>query len=488
MKSYEHDARKGSQRPRVSVIHGDAAFSDGADVVEFMADLGVNMFPWERYVLDVWCSKGADGKATCTTNGLAVPRQNGKNLVIEGFEAYYLAALGYHILHTAHRVKTAKKSFQRLVKYFTDEKHPELMELVEKIRYTNGEEAIFLKNGGSVEFSARSRAGSRGFDDIQIVIFDEAQDLTDDQLEAIMYTLAASSKGDRTMIFTGTPPDPKSPGTVFARRRKAAFKPDAKRTSWLEWSVKECPPPDSTFEDVKDLVYEVNPSMGYILDEEFAEDEFSTSSIDGFARERLGWWCDYGGVEKVVEAADWKACETDNPPADGALSCAVKFAPDGSEGVLAVCLKPKDGTPYVEIAACRSMNNGVRWFADWLDARRGKIAAVTIDGLSSTSALVSALEERRMPQRMVNTPGSSGVASACAMFADAVKDGSIQHFGQPDLDMAVTMCGKRSIGSNGGFGFDTNDNGDAVLAEAAALAYWTAMTTKRRPGRKAVVL
>ena len=488
MKSSGRGGRKGSQSPRVSIVNGEPAFSDGADAVALMADMGVSLYPWEERVLDVWCSKSEDGKAACTTNGLSVPRQNGKNLVLEAFELYYLAALGYHILHTAHRVKTAKKSFQRLVKYFTDEKHPELMELVEKIRYTNGEEAIFLKNGGSVEFSARSRAGSRGFDDIQIVIFDEAQDLTDDQLEAIMYTLAASSKGDRTMIFTGTPPDPKSPGTVFARRRKAAFKPDAKRTSWLEWSVKECPPKGATFDDVKDLVYETNPSMGYILDEDFAEDEFSTSSIDGFARERLGWWCETGGAEHVVSADDWAKCQVEEPPDELLRAVGVKFSPDGMEGVLTLCIKPKEGAPYVEVIDCRSMDKGVRWFADWICQRKATIAQVAIDGFASTSALKAALKDRGIPPKMVTVSSPSIIAEACSMFADAVKDGNLTHYGQPDLDNAVTRCGKRRIGGNGGFGFETNDEGDATIAESAALAYWQAVKTRRRPGRGSRIL
>ena len=82
---------------------------------------------------------------------------------------------GEKILHTAHQVKTSKKSFRRLVSMFTDKRHPEVMDAVEHIRFTNGEEAIELKNGGGIEFSARSRQAARGFDGISLVVYDEAQ-------------------------------------------------------------------------------------------------------------------------------------------------------------------------------------------------------------------------------------------------------------------------------------------------------------------------
>ena len=123
------------------------------------------------------CARDERDRPAYVTAGLSIPRQNGKNLVLEVFEVYQMVVCGARILHTAHRVKTAKESFDRLVRYFKTEP---LASLVERIRYTNGEETIVLTNGGKIQFSARSRANTRGFADIQIVVFDEAQDLTDE--------------------------------------------------------------------------------------------------------------------------------------------------------------------------------------------------------------------------------------------------------------------------------------------------------------------
>ena len=174
----------GSQMPRVQ-IEPKRAGTDGDDAAMLMEAYGNRLDAWQKLVLDCWLGKDEDGQYNVTSAGLAVPRQNGKNVCIEGLEFFGLIMNGERILHTAHQVRTSKKSFRRLVAMFTDKHHPEIMEIVKTIRYTNGEEAIELVNGGTIEFLARSRQAARGFDGISRLVFDEAQELTDDQVERV---------------------------------------------------------------------------------------------------------------------------------------------------------------------------------------------------------------------------------------------------------------------------------------------------------------
>ena len=474
------------------MLVGDADHTDGDDASALIASMGMDLFPWERSVLGDWCMRDESDRPAYVTCGLSVPRQNGKNAILEAFEVYHLAVCAAHILHTAHRVKTAKKSFQRLVRYFTDKRHPELSGLVENIRYTNGEEAIYLRNGGSIEFSARSRAGTRGFDDIQIVVFDEAQDLTDDQLNAIMYTLAASSTGDRQMVFTGTPPDPSSPGTVFARTRESALKRPAKRTCWHEWGVTELPPRGSTFADVLDSVYETNPSMGYTLDEEFTETEFANADIDGFARERLGWWSEQGAAAAIAKA-DWDATAIpkEDAPAEGRKAFGVKFAPDGSLVSLSACRLPGDGPAFVECVGTGSMADGIGWLSDFLatEDMEETTAAIAVDGRNGAGALLDKLREV-YPRQALMVPGSKGVVDASSMFEQALRDRSVSHWGSPNgeqaaLDGSALKSIKRPVGSDGGWAYGGDDS---AVIESAVLAFWAAKTTNRDPEGGCVVL
>ena len=154
---------RGSQEPRIK-IKPDRSGTDGEDAALLMDAYGCHLDEWQRDIIDCWLGKDENGKYNVTSAGLSVPRQNGKNVCLEAREFYGLVVNGERILHTAHQVRTSKKSFRRLAAMFTDKRHPEVTDIVKQIRYTNGEECIELDNGGIIEFSARSRQAARGFD------------------------------------------------------------------------------------------------------------------------------------------------------------------------------------------------------------------------------------------------------------------------------------------------------------------------------------
>lgn len=475
-------ARRGAQEPRVRV-EPKRLYTDGDDAATLSAAYGLAPDPWQKIVLDAWLGRGKNDKYTATTCGLAVPRQNGKNAIIEERELYGLTVIGESFLHTAHEVKTARKAFLRLCSFFENEReYPELAEMVVSIRKTNGQESITLNNGGNIEFSARSKSAARGFTK-DVVVFDEAQELTDEQMEAILSTMAAAPLGNRQLIFTGTPPPPSSPGEVFRRVRADAMakKPD-RHLSWHEWSVEY-------IGDVTDRErwYATNPALGIRLDEEFTETELRRLSEDGFARERLGWWSSES-QSAVISEAEWAALSVDDPPAGGKLAYGVKFSPDGATVALAVALKPKDATPFVELIEHRSMRDGTAWLAEWLTARKNGAAAIVVDGRSNADSLVAQLRENGVPQKEICVPRTADVIASATRFLNAVREKKISHFGQPALDVPVTRAKKRPIGSGGGWGWGGIGDADASPIEAVTLAYWGVMTSKRNPGRKARML
>ena len=450
--------------------------------------MGVDLYPWELLVLDSWCARDGRDRPAYVSCGLSVPRQNGKNAILEAYELYMLAVCGAHILHTAHRVKTAKKSFQRLVRYFTDRRHPEVLSMVSNIRYTNGEEAIHLSNGGSIEFSARSRAGTRGFDDIQVVIFDEAQDLQDDQLNAIMFTLSASSTGDRQMVYTGTPPDPSSPGTVFRRNRASSIANPPKRSVWQEWGIEGLPPRGSTFTDLVESVYESNPSMGYVLDIEYTESEFESADLLGFAVERLGYWTPESSAAAAIPRKVWESSAIDaiGDAYRGRMAFGVKFSPDGSTYALAGCKLGggRAGGAAIELVELGTTERGTAELARALHSRRGRASAVAIDGMSGASALCDALASLKAPRGYVMRPRTGDVVSAAQGLVDGLKDGSVAHTRQDALDASALGSVRRPIGNRGGWGFGAGDVSEPTAIEAASLALWAARTTRRNPRRK----
>ena len=451
-----------------------------------MSDLGLDMLPWQRLVLGDWCANDEQARPSYTTCGLDVSRQNGKNVVVEGYTDYRIAVCGWHVLHTAHRVKTAKKAFNRLVRYFTDKDHPEMMALVKQIRRTNGEEAIFLTNGGSIEFMARTNSGARGFDDIQLVVYDEAQELTDEQFAAVSFTLAASSTGERQSIFLGTPPNESCPGTVFARVRGAALEGKSRKTNWNSWSVEKLPKADCAFEDVVEDVYAANPSMGYLLDEDYTSSEFTGCTMLDFAHERLGWWSDVVAVARAIPRKAWEGSAIESIGGDYPRRTAfgLRFSPDGKRWAMAGCKSDGRGGYAVELVACGEQADGTRGLADFLIARRGSACAVAIDGIGAADALDEQLQELKAPKGYVVRPKAADVITAASVFVEMLAARRCRHTSSPQLDESARLAVRRAIGARGGWGFGTDGKCDSTPVEACSLALMACKASKRNPKRK----
>ena len=444
------------------------------ECIAFSEAGGFHPLEWQRTVLSSWVGVNAFGRWSARTCGNSIPRQNGKTLgVSEPRMNWGACALNELVLYTSHLQKTSTETFEDMAAFFDQRK---FRKYIKAIRTALGREAIEFKAGGRIKFLARTRNGGRG-QHCDLLVFDEAQELTDEQQASFTPALSASSNPQT--IYTGTPPDESAPGTVFRRIRQRGLDREPNR-AWAEWSVDE-------IGDVRDRSrwYAANPSLGLLILEETVETESIDFAADKFARERLGWWSpEEKLVEHVIDIEAWALCETDEPPADGLMACGVKFGQD--RATLAACLRPDGRAAYVEWLDTRPLSEGVGWLAQWLAARRQRIASVAIDGRAGTGALTTKLAELGFPARAVAVPSAADVAKANSMLVNAVSEGEVEHYGQEELTDSATKTARRRIG-NDGYGFEDSGGADATLVEACALAHWQALTTKRRPGRKAVV-
>lgn len=477
----------GNQIPRIR-IEPHRGSTDGAGAAMLMAAYGVTLDEWQKLVVDCWLGKDAAGCYTVTNGGLSISRQNGKNTCLEAREFYGLVINGERILHTAHQMRTAKKSFRRLEAMFTDKHHPEILKLVKKIRYGIGEECIELKNGGMVEFVARTRQAARGFDGISLVVYDECQELTEDQAEAIMAVLSASSTGIRQQLFVGTPPYPGCNGNVFRRFRDAciasAGKGEETSNSWHEWSVAAKSLDEITVSD-KALWYACNPALGLRLTEEFTRSESETLSPDGFARERLGWWAEIvtDKVEKAIDAAAWGKCKSDDLKPEGKTAYGVKFSIDGAQVVLAGAVIPKEGKARISIIDVRPMGFGMSWLAEWLNERYKQASCVVIDGRNGADVLIDKIRGTWLFKDSVIKPSAQNVVTAATLLINDINENAVTWYsGQDALNESALTATKRKIGGGWGFG-----GAGSELLDACSLALWGAKTTRRDPTRRMLI-
>lgn len=470
----------GNQEPRIK-IEPDRVDTDGKGAFLLMQKYGCTLDEWQRLVLDCWLGVDSSGNYTMTSGFLSLARQNGKNVIIEARELYGLIVNGEKILHTAHLLKTSKKAFYRLVAIFENTKYPELNELVADIRRTNGEETIQLKNGGIIEYGSRSKQTARGFDGISLIVFDEAQDLEDNQLEAIMSTLSASSTGTRQIIYAGTPPYPDCAGTVFKRsREKILSGTKNEHNAWHEWSI-EC----ENMEDFdimdKSFWYQCNPSLPKRLTEEFTTEEARTLSKDGFMRERLGWWAPtmVHSVEVAIDPVKWMECKSDDPKPEGKTAYGVKFSADGSEVCLCGAVIPQTGKPRISLIARENTGIGLNWLAKWLNERVKIGCCVVIDGRNGVDVLIDKISGIWVFKNSIIKPNVEFIIGATGYLVNSLAENNLTWFsGQEDLSNSAGSAVKRPIGKAWTFG-----GANSLPIEACALALYGCKQSKRNPQR-----
>lgn len=474
----------GNQKPRIC-IEPEYHDTDGEGARLLMEKYSKPLDEWQRNILNCWLSKNAKGEYIVTSGGLSVSRQNGKNFILEAIEFYHLVVNGSKILHTAHLVSTYKKAFRRLEPLFTDKRYPEITELVDHIRYANGEEEIALKNGGSIEYISRSGRNARGYDAISLIVFDEAQFLTDEQIEALMSTLAASDSGNRQLLYTGTPPDPLCPGTIFRKFREniiqEAGENKNEHESWHEWSV------SGHIDEIditdRKLWYMSNPAMGIRLTEEFTATEMKTLSKDGFLRERLGWYSPIITQQAVyaIDHKKWDECGSDLPAGeDKKVAYGVKFSADGSDVCLCGASLQEDKTVRVEVIERKQTGCGISWLVNWLNERKGKACCVVVDGKNGADLLIDRLAETWKFKDSVIHPSASDVIASVSFLINEVNEHTVTWYKpQEMLNNSAMTATKRPIGKGFGFGGD-----DPTPIECCAMALWAVRTSKRNPMKK----
>lgn len=447
--------------------------------------------PWQDLVVNCWLAIDPTGKLKHGRCGLAVPRQNGKNAILEMVELYKMVVQGRKILHTAHEVKTARKAFLRLSGFFeNDRRWPELARMVKEIRRTNGQEAIILHKaacpslkdgecdcprdgGGSCEFIARSRGSGRGFT-VDDLVCDEAQELTDEQLEALLPTISSAPSGDPQQIYTGTPPSPGSPGTVFRRMRDAGITRKDPRLAWLEWSVAE-------IGDIFDRhrVAATNPALGVRLQMSVIDDELGQMTPEGYARERLGWWAQSGPAAKPkIDETVWTARSTAAPLTVGRIAVGVKFD-HGMVAAAACRYNPDSERAHCEVLGEWDETTGIDVLGAFLGSQWRQLASIVIDGRSGAGTLAERLS--KLPRSVVRLPTVPEVQTAHTMTLTAIETGKVTHANQPGLNGAVKVATQRKIGKLGGWGWEAIGDGDVLPLDAMTFALWGATTSKRNP-------
>lgn len=452
--------KKGNAIPTQSV-YLDGVESPFEKAVEWYEKTGRRALQWQKSLLQQIMTLNEEGLWTHTKFGYSVPRRNGKNEIIAMREFWALME-GERVLHTAHRTTTSHSSWERL------------LELLDRAgveyratRAVGRETVELVGTGGRIDFRTRSPKGGLG-EGFDLLVIDEAQEYTPEQESALKYVVTDS--GNPQTLMCGTPPTPHSTGTLFTAYRKNVLYGQTENSGWAEWSV----PEPSDIRD-RNLWYETNPSLGYILTERAIADEIGPDETD-FNIQRLGLWLRYNQKSAISEN-EWNNLYVKKAPnLVGKLFVGVKYGQDGKNVSVAVAAKTTSGQVFVEVIDCKPIRSGNEWIVNFLSS--ADVQEVVIDGANGQSLLAADMKNARIRKPPV-LPTVKEIIVANAVFEAAIHRQSLCHMGQPSLGQVVTNSEKRPIGSNGGFGYRSQlADFDVVLIDSIMLAHWSCAESK----------
>lgn len=452
-------------------------------VVAQCAAMGVSFDEWQHGIGRVALGKTKDGKYAATVGGvvLSIPRQVGKTFLV-GMIIIALCVLfpNLTVLWTAHRTRTSTMTFKTMQGMVRKKKIRVHLapERNDGIRSTNGEQEIRFKNGSVIMFGAREAGFGRGFDAVDVEVFDEAQILSEKALEDMVPATNASRQPSGALLFfMGTPPRPTDPGEEFTARRDRALKLKpldqvvgvGGKGVYVEFSADE----DADADDL-DQIGKANPSFPHRTPLESIERmRENLTDDDSFRREAMGIW-DPSDTPRVIDEKSWGLVKDEASMAIERLTLAIDVAPDRKVASVALAGRRADGTWHVELDETRS---GTGWIEAWVQkrARENRLHAVVADemsGLVKTRNGRHFLGDSRVQVTLAAAEGRD-MAIASGQFFDAVMGREVRHVGQTQLDVALSVARKRPLA--GGWAWNRKDAlSDITPIVSVTLALWGA--------------
>lgn len=501
----------------------------GYDVIDFARDvLGINLFPWQRWLLIHMLELLEDGSLRFRTVVVLVARQNGKSTLSQVLALWFMIVWGWPlVLGTAQDLETAEEVWQGAVDLVEEDE--ELSKLLKRVVKVNGKKALELTTGARYKVKAANRRAGRGFSG-NLIMLDELREhqswdawgaitkTTMARVEALV--LALSNAGDATSIVlrylrkmahaaVGDPDgicDSDDPRDMLPSDAEVDqidleddldvedFEQDADTLGLFEWSA----PPGCDKWD-RDGWAQGNPAMNHPdgIPERNIAAACKTDPEWVFRTEVLCQWSD-GSLEGPFPPGQWeRGTDFESRIAEGApLSFCLDVSGDRTHSHIGVSGKRADGLLHVEVVASRA---GTDWPVAWFSERASVDNPMTVvvqERGAPASSLIDDLEA--IEGLAVVRWGGADLGNATARIYDLVNasalievDGAsprregLCHLPQPVLDVAAATAVPKIL-SDGGMAWDRRKSPtDIAPLVAVTGALWHALQREEPSARSA---
>jgi len=458
----------GVQTPRLSWMPvGEWDYTTAERCIAWARDvLGLHLDDWQVYLLRQMCATRDTGKWVCRQHGTVCSRQNGKSLVLLIRCLFGLIELDdQKITYSVHHGDTARDlhalACSLLIDPDTDRPRPGIPP--HQTYNSAGRESINFENGRALRIKTRTSKTGRGVGKVDVLVYDEAQELDADELDAVGPSQGARSMtGNPQTFYAGSAGNFQS--AAFARQRRRALAGTADGMGFAEWSIDD----DAywaadTFEReamvgdhalwamANPTFHVVRPDGSGGISTDFLADQLEQLSPGGFAREHLGvgTWPKDDGHDWVIPRLDWNAQADPERDVTGVplvLALSASKSARRAFSIAAVTGTADECHGWLE-----AQGTGSAWvIPDILRLiRDNKVSAVLLDDAGPASPLADelaqALKDTGVTLHLVS---GRDAAQAIVALSDAVTadPASFTHRGQVEVDAALAGAKTKTLG------------------------------------------
>jgi phage terminase large subunit-like protein len=285
----------GISTPRIHTPLNDLP-SKGLELIDLAADVGIDLMPWQKYVLEHAHKVKPDGRWATPLNVVVGARQNGKSFLqlIRILGGLFVWDEKLQI-GSAHRLSTSLEQFREMMRVI--EGSETLSKQVKRVRWQHGGEEIETLNGNRFIIRAGGSA-ARGVSRPSTIHLDELREMNDmESFASLRYTLMAAPN-PMVMSYTNAGDSSSVVLNSFRERALAKIAGADDEIGYFEWSA---PTDEISVENAR----WANPAMGITIHADNIKSVLNDPP-DVVMTEVLCRWV--VAINSAVDAASWGNC------------------------------------------------------------------------------------------------------------------------------------------------------------------------------------
>jgi hypothetical protein len=432
----------GVQTPRIHSKLNDLP-SKGQEMIDFAAELKINLMEWQRYVCIHGHKIRPDGRWAHSELGLIMARQQGKStlMMLRILTGMFVWGEGLQ-LASAHRLTTSLETFRQIVGLI--ETNPKLEKEVKKIRWQHGAEEIELFGNRRFVVKAANNA-ARGLSKPETIHLDELREYKDEDAWSSMRYSMMAAKNPQVWIYSSAG-DQHSVILNKLRERALASATTNDPIGWFEWSAEPDAPILLPSGEMNWSAFaQANPSLGITIHPDNLKAVINDPP-DIVRTEVLAQWVDT--INSAIDAQKWAMCQIDAIPLDPEqpIWLGLDLSPDRKFGALVAAQKLSGERFYIQLLHTWSNDYSLNDLAVANDIAPyvRKYNTQTVAYSKRTSQAVAS----RLNSAGIQVTDMDGAiyAESCDRWLGAINSHRLQHSGQEELTQQTLSAAKLPFG------------------------------------------